>query len=115
MEGGSLCSLKHSLRGAGLGGPIDYRNLSSLKQRTLTVSQYLSFRSLGMAQTGPLLEVSGSCHQSAAGLHSFLELGVFFQAHVVAGSIQFLRSCRYSFWQAVSGDHPQLLGLWAHP
>ena len=43
-----------------------------------------------MAQTGPLLEVSGSCHQSAAGLHSFLELGVFFQAHVVAGRVELL-------------------------
>lgn len=64
-----------------------------------------------MAWMGPLLKDSGSCHQSAAGLHSFLERGIFFQAHRVVGRVELL----VVMGLKLSGPrgHMQLLATWS--
>lgn len=58
-------------------------NVDSLKQHTW-------IRSLGWLSWTLCFKLSAGCNQVPVGLCSFLDLGAFFQTHMVVGRIQFL-------------------------
>lgn len=92
--------------------------LSDLKQYTFIMLQFSWVRSTGNIYLGPLLRVSWGLNISVDGLHSFLELRVFFQTYLVFGRIHFLEivvlrslfSCWMSAGHLTTRD-PQFLAI----